>query len=932
MYFDRPYGSVKLGDGSDFSPLSKCYNEFVMSAYDALIATKFHVPSAGAELIPRPQLYQLLERGLRLPLTLISAPPGFGKTMLVAGWIHSRPIDDDLKTCWLSLDESDNGSRTFWRYFVASIQHGQPRVGEMAQAMLASPTLPDLHAILGTLINELAALDAPLLIVLDDYHLIHTADIHDNLIFFLDHLPEGVHLILLTREDPPLALARRRARRQLIEIRATDLRFDTQEATSFLNISRKLALTSEQIAFLEQRTEGWITGLQMVALSMQGRDARSFFESFSGHDRYIADYLIEEVLLRQDEAVRTFLLKTSILERLSVSLCGALMGDTNAARVTLDYLEHANLFLIPLDNHREWYRYHHLFADLLRQRLRESFSVDEVASLNRSASAWYESQGNIPMAVRHAGQIPDTARALELLEQKAGLFFAGNDLPQLVELARNLPTEQIQSHPNLCMAVTWASLATGEPYLPWLEIIEKYFACSAESALGDESLSLGMRAALLEVLILREQDFEVFYPNKRERLLAIQSQMEALPASQVCLFNTIGALKPIIQFDLGLDAEQSGDTKLAERYFTETVRLASQNHNYHLHFISLGHLANSQTAQAHLYLARQTHEQALALYTTGSASPYAALAYAGLGVLHYEWNNLTASEQYLNKGLPLSRSWNHWESLIPLTLTSARLELRRGNVDKAISILDEVKVPPIEGLRLTLEAYTALLRSYNSDQAAALNWFATKVPPSLLEATIANELFLLDIARLMVSLNRLEEALALAQNFMRFTENRGRTHALIQAKVVLSKVMALKGNVSNANSCLNEALRLAMPEGYISTFVDEGEIIRELLSDIKGKAPAELRAYVAKLLAAFGVGEVQASKREAGVGSDLSEREKEILSLIAEGLSNQEIAGRLVISITTVKTHIGNIFNKLGVTSRTQALARVDGLGLLPRR
>jgi len=912
------------------SQVSKCYNESIMPIYDALIATKFHVPSAGAELIPRPQLYQLLEQGLHLPLTLLSAPPGFGKTMLAAGWIHSRAVDDNLNICWLSLDESDNASRTFWRYFVASIQHGQPKASVMAQAMLNSPTLPDFHSILGALINELAALDTPLLIVLDDYHLIRSPGIHDNLVFFLDHIPENAHLVLLTREDPPLALARRRARRQMIEIRAADLRFDTRETTGFLNVIRKLALTPEQIALLEQRTEGWIAGLQMVALSMQGRDAQSFFESFSDHDRYIAEYLIEEVLEHQDEVVRAFLLKTSVLERLSVSLCAALVGDTNVARSTLDYLERANLFLIPLDSRREWYRYHHLFADLLRQRLRESHSVGEVTGLNRSASAWYESQGNISAAVRHASQIPDMARAMELLEQYAGLFFAGNELPQLVELARNLPVAQIQDHPNLCMAVTWASLATGEPYTAWLEIIEKHFALSADVALTDESLAPATRAALLEVLLLREQEFETFDPNKRERLLAIQRQMDALPADQICLFNTTMSLKPIIRFDLSLDAEQSGDTDLAARYFTETVNLASQDHNYHLHFLSLGHLANVQASQSHLRLARQTHEHALTLYKTGSASPYAALAHAGLSALHYEWSDLAAVEEHLNKGLPLSRSWTHWESLAPLTLTSARLEYRRGNVDKAISILDEMKVPPLDVMRLALEAYTALLRSYNSDQASASSWLAAKVTPSTLEPSPANESALLDVVRLMASLQRLDDAIALLQKISRVAERGGRIRTLIQAKVILSKAMLLKGNSSDASLCLEEVLRLAMPEGYISTFVDEGETIRQLLSDLKSKVPSELRNYVERVLMGFGVSENQAIKRETGSGSDLSEREKEILSLIAEGLSNQEIAARLVISITTVKTHVGNIFNKLGVTSRTQALARAAELGLLP--
>src|SRR5574341_308624 len=346
-----------------------------MSVQDVLIATKFHFPSAGTDIVPRARLFRLLDQGLQQPLTLVSAPPGFGKTMLLANWIYSRAKGDDFKICWLSIDESDNKLGTFWRYFVAAIQNICPQASEIAQAMLTAPTPPDIQTVLGRLINELSVGNAPILLVLDDYHLIHSPEIHNSLIFFLDHLPPTVHLVLLTREDPPLGLARRRARRRVVEIRASDLRFDTRETAQFLNDTSKLGLTSAQIEMLENRTEGWIAGLQMAALSLQGRDAQSFFDSFSGDDRYIADYLIEEVLEQQDAAVRQFLLKTSILDQLSAPLCATLTGDTATARSMLDYLEHSNLFLVSLDNRREWYRYHHLFMDLLRQRLSENFTA-----------------------------------------------------------------------------------------------------------------------------------------------------------------------------------------------------------------------------------------------------------------------------------------------------------------------------------------------------------------------------------------------------------------------------------------------------------------------------------------------------------------------------------------------------------------------------
>jgi len=643
-----------------------------MSVHDVLIATKFHVPAADSDILPRVRLFQLLDRGLNLPMALLSAPPGFGKTVLMADWIHRRVQGGDLKIAWLSIDENDNKLDIFWRYFVAALNNVSPQIGGLAREMLTSPAPPDIQTILGRLINELTAEPASILIVLDDYHLIHSPEIHTSLMFFLDHLPPTVHLFLLTREDPPLGLARRRARRQMVEIRAADLRFDLQETIEFLNETCRLGLTSRQIEILEQRTEGWIAGLQMAALSLKGRDTKSFFESFSGDDRYIADYLIEEVLQLQDEPVRQFLLKTSILDRLSTPLCAALIGDSSDARSMLDHLEHANLFLIPLDTRREWYRYHHLFRDLLRQRLDENFNTVEIAGLYRASSIWFEEQGDISSAVQHALQIPDTARAIELLQNHSGHFFGNNQLPQFLDLVQRLPVEQIKARPALCMAIAWASLAINQAVDPWLELIEEYFHLKASAALTQEKLAPEVRAALLEVLILRQQgSFQIFDQTKKESLLEIQHQLDSLPANQRSLFNTASSLKPVILYDLGLQEEQAGEVDAAARYFGESVELSQKNRNYHLLYLSLGHLASTQISQARLQSARQTYEQALALYTSASVSPFIALAQAGLSAIYYEWGDLEAAEKYLLEGLPLSESWNNWESLIPLKLNPA---------------------------------------------------------------------------------------------------------------------------------------------------------------------------------------------------------------------------------------------------------------------
>jgi LuxR family maltose regulon positive regulatory protein len=895
-----------------------------------LIVTKLHAPVARADLVSRPALFRLLEAGLQLPLILVSAPPGFGKSMLVAGWLRSRP--SDLQVAWLVLDAGDNTPVFFWRYFVAALQGIDPGLGRSALAMLSAPGPLEIEPVLTTLINELADIESPLLLVLDDYELIQNASIHEALNFLLDHLPVQLHLALLTREDPPLKLARRRARRQLVEIRATELRFSTREIDEFMNGSFGLVLDPAQVNILEQRTEGWIAALQMAALSLLGHDPARFFQSFAGDNRYIADYLIEEVLQRQTESVRSFLLRTSILERLCPALCAALTGEPHA-RETLDALERSNLFLIPLDDHREWYRYHHLFAELLRQRLRQALPAGEVADLHRLACAWLESEGEIGAAVRHARQIPDEELARQVLERGVGSFYQLATLPELAELAAGIPPAQREYSPGLCAAVAWAVLAAGQINAvdTWLKAIEQHFSLPASAALDDRELDSARRAALLEVLVIRLH--LPAYPQTSTHVLAIRDQLNALLPDQRCLHNVVADLKPVISFNLGMLAEASGETSLAAQAFSDTIVLAREQGNRYLYPVGRAHLAAVQAAAGQLQAARQTCEQGLAEGDLLSVPPQLSHLHARLGALHYEWNDLAAAAREFHSGLALAQLWNLHESRVPITIGLARLRQREGDMEGALRHLAELQPSQDESLVFAVEAYSASLHCLAGDPAAPAAWLAAKMAGLSLEPSPAHELALLDVARVMISLQQFESAAGLLQAIYISAGAGGRKYMLLQARAIHARLLAQQGSMLEAQAELSEILPPAAPEGYISIFLDEGILMRQLLKEAHGKTPlGGLRLYVEQLLAAFAAVEPSPGPRTARPGvPELSDREREILSLAAGGLSNPEIAERLVISITTVKTHMGNIYNKLGVTGRLQAIARAEGLGLLPR-
>jgi LuxR family maltose regulon positive regulatory protein len=889
---------------------------------EGLLKTKLFAPPPRLNQVSRKLLLDKLNRSRQrgISFALISAPAGFGKTTLVGDWVRASGIP----FAWLALDEGDNDPLRFWRYVDAALQTIDGRIGESLRPALYSMQAPVIHQIITGLLNDIIGLEKEFTFVLEDYHVIEHAEVHESLNFLLDHMPPQMQLAITTRSDPPLNLARRRGRGQMTEIRAVDLRFTADEITTFLNQTMLLDLTDDDIVALGQRTEGWAAGLQMVALSMLDEsDRHAFVAAFSGDDHYIADYLMEEVLHRQPVEFQRFLLQTSILDRLNAAVCDAVTGRQDS-RAMLNALERANLFILPLDNRREYFRYHHLFGELLRKRLHETHSADEAASLQRVASAWYESQGDIPVAIRHARSIPDDGLVLHLLEKNAVRFFFTGELPQLFETANLLPPDMRKESPFLCIAAAWAGLASGHHLeIPaWLNAVESHFGTLAETALSDTTLVAPHRAALLEVLAIRLQlQSSRTYPEQRIHILAIRNQLNALPSDQILLFSTVRDLQTVIAFNLGLLVEAAGEISLAAEAFTGAIALARLTHNNNLFHLAAGHLANTQFSQGWLHAARQTHEQALAeAKNLGQlVSPYIAVSHAGLGAIHYEWNELATAEEHFNEGLAHARLWNQWESLVPLALGLARLKQRAGETQSALDILDELRSPPLEGMDYPLRAYAARLR--DPDTASA--WLAAAITESMLEPNPVNETWLLDIARLMAFLQRPEEALALIQRIILFAKSGGRTHTLIRARIAL----ALEGNQPNA---LLEALELAEPEGYISIFVGEGELMQNMLGHVlkKTKLEPHLSVYVEKLLSLFESGP-RKPKQAGGMFEPLSERELEVLRYVAEGLSNPEIARRLFLSPNTLKAHMQNIFLKLDVHNRLQAVSKAKELRLI---
>ena len=879
-----------------------------------LLTTKLYIPPVRPELVSRPRLTERLNEGVTRKLTLVSAPAGFGKTTLVTEWLNSA----EHPFTWLSLDENDNDPARFFTYLLAALQRIDPNIGQAAQAMLQAPQPPPPESLLTSLINDIAATSHLFVLVLDDYHLIHTMPIHQQLSFFLEHQPPQMHLVIATRADPPLPLSRWRARGQTVEIRQADLKFTEEETADFLQRVIQLELSSTDVAALRRRTEGWIAGLQLAALSMRGRDdVHQLVQSFAGSHRYILDYLIEEVFQRQPADVQDFLLKTSILDRFTAPLCNA-VTERDDSREVLLALEQGNLFIIPLDESRQWYRYHRLFADLLRHRLDMVCGSKQVALLHARASQWYEANGFPTDAVHHALTGFNWDRAATLILNVSESMLKSGEVTTLLAWLQALPDEEMRARPQLCLSYSWALVLTGQ-----IDAAESYLGQAEQTARGERRRTAQDAPALLGEIIAAQAYIARARGDDRRTIELSQRALSLLPQADLLS-------RSVVALNLGIAHWSSGHLTEAEQALIEADHAAQQSGNIYARLTALSFLGTIQAAWGRLHQAAEFFRQVI---RSGGQSPAIAYAHIEFSALLYEWNDLEAGADHLQRGIELGQRGGNVEVQIGSYRTLARLKQAQGDASAALDALQkahqlarEKDVPPL--IRARNAACHVQIALAQDDLATAIRWAEQATEDA--DASPFYPLLGLAPARLLLAQNQKAAAAEQLASWYETAVRAGWQFGVVEVRVL----QALAAPTPTAAlAFLADALALAQPEGYVRTFVDKGEPMAALLREAasQGIAPD----YVAKLLAEFETVPQERRRPEPPpppaqpLIEPLSERELQVLRLVAAGLSNREVAEALYISVNTVKTHLQRIYGKLGVSSRTAAATKTQELNLL---
>lgn len=886
-----------------------------------LLATKLFIPPVRGGLVTRPRLTQRFANTPTHKLTLISAPAGFGKTTLISCWLtqQNRPV------AWVSLDASDNDPVLFFSYFLAALQQIDRRIGQTGRAMLQTE-LPDYQALIISLINELTQVNQSLILILDDYHLIKAQAIHDALMLLIENQPPQLHLAIISRTEPPLPIAKLRAKHQLVEVGSQDLRFTQAETEQFLNELMQLNLSLDDVAKLEKHTEGWITGLQLSALSLQNApSAASLIEHISGDDRFIADYLIEEVLSAQANEIQHFLLHTSILNQMNADLCNALLQISNSQAI-LETIERSNLFVVPLDNSRQWYRYHHLFADLLQSRLRLLYP-EAVAGLYGRAFAWHKQNDRLEDAVRYALQGEMYETAADIIEKIGPRVYWQNRSHTVEEWLNNLPESIHQMRPNLRLLTAYSHIDNGD--LQQMERTLQRLAVDLQQhpldSPEEQRIVEGKLAAALTAVT-----YHTYLDGKKGHELA-QQALAALPLE-------FSYERSVAAFHGGGSLILLGELNEARRYLQEALKMVdlSRSQQNQARILTLSNLGHLEMAAGALQQANSYFQQAYQLahqINVRQGSTFSN-AVSGLANLHYEWNDLDTAEKYIQEGIQIVEKDTFLDRIMLAYRVCLRIKIARKDFAQAQAIIQrawqlaaQYNAPAKINARIAcLAASVALAEGDGVKTAIWVKQFTEQFAGLI---SYEQEFELLTYCKILIGQGEVETAITHLHDLLDLAQKQARIRSIIRIRILLAQAYYLAGDQLTAVDNLQQALSLAEPEGFIRAFITPGKVIENLLLELQKQGPtAPSAVYIQKILDAYA--QEQDPFASVKIGPEqFTTRELEVLHALAEGLTYATIGDKLTISENTVRTHIKNIYSKLGVHNRTQVLLQAQEIGLL---
>jgi len=895
-----------------------------------ILRSKFFVPSERHGFVNRSALLARLEEGLHpgVRLVLLCAPAGFGKTTIASEWIldiqrRKNLGEVDYQICWLTLDEGDNHVGRFLRYLITDLQEATESVGQIPLEWLQMPMGDVKEPVLAGLTNEMATSLQPLLLFLDDYHVIDSPEVHRCVEFLLDHLPPHAHMVIMTRSDPPLALARMRGRGQMVEIGLSDLRFNRAEIERLFNEKMHFDLNEDQIAAVEERTEGWITGLQLLGLSLQGKQNQAeLINAFTGSNRYILDYLMEEVLGGLPQDIQNFLMVTAILKRMRAELCDALT-QRNDSRSVLEHLEKENLFIVPLDNERVWFRYHLLFGEFLINRLHSRCKdglIENEQVLHRRAAVWLRDHGYSSEAIAHAFDAGDESWAAQIIEESTINFYLPGEFNPLLSWLEKLSRPQLLARPRLCLTYAWSLIMTGRfaKVQPFLDGIDEIISGAESEIVGE--------AAVLRTLIT------AYTMEVTQAIQYAQTALSLLSEKNVFL-------RSLVYHNLGVAYEFVNETDKALAAYENGWRLAKNGSSFIIKILSGTQIGDVWYIQGRLHDAETQYEMVCeSLNEIEKRAPLASLIYFGLGRLSYEWNLLDDAEEQLRKAIDLSRKWEVADILavgLVYLINIARARMDEEQASLLLSQVGDIKMRRVLAT-LTLDYANLMLVpiwiARGEIEKAAL---AIAEIRSVEEKTPAYffELETMAWARIHLAKGETREALTILDDALEKTKSGNKVTLILEMLILRALTVRSLGETAEAHATLSQALALAEKEHYKRIFLDEGQTIWILMREMeKTNALSAYGLELAWLLEKqYQTGEDRSPKKSISLGGafePLSEREVEVLHLIAQGHSNQEIADRLFVAVSTIKTHVGNIYAKLGVSSRVQAAGRARELNL----